>query len=89
MSDCSLKNVLKKQQKKGGKCGSIFSSINLQRRAGGMAWDGDEQSREALLYLFCLFLKTILARAAVSQNHQVHHPRETLQQRDGCLVLHV
>lgn len=54
-----------------------------------MAWDGDEQSREALLYLFCLFLKTILARAAVSQNHQVHRPRETLQQRDSCLVLHV
>lgn len=49
---------------------------------------GMAMSREALLYLFVCF-KTILARAAVSQNHQVHRPRETLQQRDGCLVLHV
>lgn len=48
-----------------------------------MAWDGDEQSREALL--LCLFVIKLF----FSQNHQVHSRLETLQQRDGCLVLHV
>lgn len=51
---------------------------------------GMAMSREEKRCCICLFVfKTILASAAVSQNHQVHRPRETLQQRDGCLVLHV
>lgn len=61
MSECSLKKVLKKTKqktnfKKKKKGGSFYSSLSLQEEGGwDGAWDGDEQRREALLYLFVCF----------------------------------
>lgn len=81
MSVCSPKVVKK----------AAHFSVPQASSGGQVGWRGMAMSRGEKRCCVCLFVcyKTILARAAVSQNHQVHRPLETLQQRDGCLVLHV